>query len=135
MSAQSPRHLERRLPGTTLLVAATEGSREPRSIGSYALRLYAPLDPAWPYDNYVHGTVRPRDGGLVELRFGDLDGDAAPDIVVVIRSAGSGGYISADGFLVRGKRLTFAGHVAGVRHPADPLIQLRSLVRRRTGPP
>ena len=117
------------------MVTATEGAHEPRSIGSYALRLYAPLDPDWPYDNYVHGTVRPRDGVLVELRFGDLDGDAAPDIVVVIRSAGSGGYISADGFLVRANRLTFAGHVEGVRPPADPLIQLRRLVRGTTGPP
>ena len=135
VSAETLRQLEGRLPGTTLIVTATEGSREPHSIGSYALRLYAPYDPALPYDNYVAGTLRPRDGGLAELRFGDLDGDAALDIIVVIRSAGSGGYVSADGFLLRAKRLTFAGHVKGLRPTADPLIQLQRIVRERTGPP
>ena len=134
-SAEPPRHLEGRVPGTTLIVTATEGSQEPRSIGSYALRLYAPLDPAWPYDNFVDGALRPRDGGLAEVRFGDLDGDAALDIIVVIRSAGSGGYVSADGFLIRAKRLTFAGHVEGLRSAADPVIQLQRIVRGRTGPP
>ena len=133
--AQTPRQLEGRLPGTTLIVTATGEPREPRSTGSYALRLYAPFDPAWPYDNYAAGAVRPRDGALADLLFGDLDGDAAPDIVVVVRSGGSGGYFSADGSLVRTQRLTFAGHVLGLSAPADPIIQLQRLVRRQAGPP
>ena len=60
------------------------------------------LDPAWPYDHYAAGAVRSRDGALDELVFGDLDGDAAPDIVVVVRSAGSG-------------RLSLCGRVPGAR--------------------
>ena len=129
--AQSDRELAGTLPGTALVVTATEGSREPRSIGSYALRLYAALDTAWPYDNFVAGAIRPRDGGLDGLVFGDLDANGAPDIVVVVRSAGSGGYLSADGFVVRGKRLTFVGHVEGLSPLADPLIHLQGLVRRQ----
>ena len=113
------------VPGTTLVVTASEGPKEPRSIGSYALRLYAPFDPAWPYDNYVSGAIRSRDGALDEIRFEDLDGDGSTDIVVVIRSAGSGGYLSADGFLVRGHRLSFLGHVGGLPPASDPVGRLR----------
>lgn len=128
---QTPRELVGSLPGTTLVVTVTEGSREPRSIGSYSLRPYAPSDPAWPYDNHAAGAMRLRDGILADLLFGDLDADGEPDIVVVVRSVGSGGYPSADGFIVRGQQSTFAGHVAGLRPPDDPLIRLECLVRRQ----
>ena len=131
---EAPRHLAERLPGTPLIVTATEGPGEPRSIGSYALRLYSPYEPELPFDNYVDGAVRPRDGGLADLVFGDLDGDAEVDIVVVVRSAGSGGYISADGFIVSGQRLTLAGHVGGLRPRSDPLGQLQQLARRKVEP-
>ena len=128
---QSDRELVGTIPGTTLVVTANEGVREPHSIGSYALRLYAPFDTAWPYDNYIDGAIRPRDGVLNGFVFGDLDADGALDIVVVVRSAGSGGYLSADGFVVRAKRLTFVGHVEGLSPLADPLIHLQKLVRRQ----
>lgn len=44
--AQAPTALTGTVPGAGLVVTVTEGPHEPRSIGSYALRLYTPLDPA-----------------------------------------------------------------------------------------
>ena len=35
-----------RIPGTDFMVTVTEGPGEPRSIGSYAIRLYSPYDPS-----------------------------------------------------------------------------------------
>ena len=100
-----------RLPGTDFVVTVTEGPSEPRSIGSYAIRLYRPYDPAWPYNNFTDGMVRKRDGGVESLLFEDIDEDTSVDVIVVVRSAGSGGYLSADAYRVIDDRLNSAAHV------------------------
>ena len=43
------------VPANGLIVTVTEGPGEPRSIGSYALRLYEPLHPDFPYDASSRG--------------------------------------------------------------------------------
>lgn len=116
------------IPGTDAVVTVSEGPREPRSIGSYALRLYLPYDPAWPYDAFAFGLVRTRDGVIEALLFSDLDGDDAREVIVVIRSAGSGGYLLADAFALRGRRLDLVGHVDGLLGNADPVAALRRLM-------
>ena len=126
--AQSPEPFVGRVPGTEFVVTVTEGPGEPRSIGSYAIRLYSPYDPAWPYDNFTGGMVRTRDGGVESLLFEDFDGDAAVDVVVVVRSAGSGGYLFADGYRVVDGRLDLAAQVEGLDWNADPVAALRTVV-------
>ena len=80
-----------------------------------------PLTPAWSRDTFAAGAVRPRRGGLAELVFEDLNGNGDPELIVVVRSAGSGGYLSADAFFVgRRGRLTFAGHVDDLPPTAGP---------------
>lgn len=119
-------------PGRALVATATEGWGEPRFTGSYALRLYAPVEPAWSRDTFAAGAVRPRRGGLAELVFEDLNGNGDPELIVVVRSAGSGGYLSADAFFVgRRGRLTFAGHVDDLPATADPVKALRLLLAPR----
>ena len=113
------------LPGTDLAVTVAEGPAEPRSIGSYAVRVYEVRDSAFPYDVFVAGLVRKRDGGIEELRFADLDGDGRAEAVVVIRSAGSGGYVSADAFSVTRNGIRLAGSVEDLDADADPVEALR----------
>ena len=122
------RTLSARSDGGALLVTVAEGPHEPRSIGSYALRLYAPRDDRLPYDNFVTGTVRSRDGRVERLVFADVDGDGAAEVVVITRSAGSGGYLAADAFAAGRTGLRFTKAVAGLRSDADPVAALRAVL-------
>lgn len=103
---------------------ADEGEGEPRSIGSYALRLYKAGDPSFPYDAFVAGAVRPRDGTLEALKFADIDRDGRPEVIVVARSAGTGGYLSADAFRLQKDTLVLAASKSGLPADADPVAAL-----------
>lgn len=113
------------LPHTGQAVVVAEGDLEPRSIGSYAVRLYAKNDPAYPYDRFVAGIVHTRNGVVDALRFEDIDGDNKPEIVVIVRYTGSGGFISADAFAPHGKTLRLVSSVAGLPADQDPILALK----------
>ena len=119
------------LPGTSTQVVVAEGQFEPRSVGSYSVRIYGGANPRFPYDDFIAGTVRPRDGALERVQFADVDGDRAAEIVVVMRSAGTGNYRSADTFQLHGRTLSLAGSVAGLAQDADPV---RALAARLANP-
>lgn len=112
-------------------VVVAEGDLEPRSIGSYSVRLYAKNDPAFPYDSFITGTVRPRDGSIENVRFADLDRDGIPEILVIMRAAGSGGFLSADAFRFQERTLTLLTSVSGIEGNADPVRALASEVDKR----
>ena len=106
---------------------ADEGEGEGRSIGSYALRLYKAGDPSFPYDAFAAGAVRPRDGTLEALSFADIDRDGRPEVIVVSRSAGSGGYLSIDAFRFQKDALVLAASKSGLPADADPVAALSSV--------
>jgi len=112
------------LPDARATVVVAEGDLEPRSIGSYTIRVYAATDPRFPYDRFLAGAVRPRNGGVEELRFADVDRDGIADIIVVMRAAGTGGHRSADAFRLRGDALRLLGSVSGLAKDADPVRAL-----------
>ena len=109
-----------------LVVTVTEGPHEPWSIGSYAVRLYAPGEDQLPYDNFVTGTVRPRDGRVERLVFADIDDDGEDELVVISRSVGSGGYLAAEAFAAARTGLRFETAVTGPASEADPIAALRA---------
>ena len=125
-SAESPRTLRGVVPRTSTVVVAEEGQFEPRSTGSYSVRVYGGTNARFPYDDFIAGAVRPRDGAIVSLVFGDVTGGKTPEIVVVIRSAGTGGYLSADAFHLDGNTLSLVESVAGLAKDADPVHALRA---------
>lgn len=98
MAESTPAPLERR--NGDWLLTVEEGLDEPRSIGSYTLRLYRNSR-----DRFVAGMTRPRDGSVQDAWLHDLDGDGRMEVVIWLVSAGSGGYARLDLFTVGGAEL------------------------------
>jgi hypothetical protein len=118
--------------GRTVVVA--EGDQEPRSIGSYAVRVYAEGAPATATDRFVAGLVRPRDGSIERVVIEDLDRDGRADLVVVMRAAGTGGYLSADAYSYASNRLVRRASIAAVPPDADIVRLIAPRVKRATAP-
>lgn len=128
---QGPRYVEKiPIPGAHEVVVVAEGEFEPRSVGSYSLRLYSGVPAEFPTDRFLAGIIRPRNGTLESVKFSDLDGDGRAEIIVAVRSAGSGGYLSADAFRFEGASLQLLATVSGLGKHADPVDALRKNVGR-----
>src|SRR6185369_9923031 len=115
-----------KLPAQLTAVVA-EGDFEPRSIGSYSVRLYSGAN-AQPGDDttfFIAGVVRERDGSIEKVELADIDGDEQPEVVVTVRNAGSGSFLSADAFAFDKKRLWLRAAVANLAKDADPVAALK----------
>jgi hypothetical protein len=121
------------IPGSLEVVVVAEGDFEPRSVGSYTLRLYGGSSAKFPTDDFVAGSVRPRNGTVEAVRFEDVDGDDGPEIVVILRSAGSGGYLSADAYRYRARSLEFILSISDLDKGANPIPALRAKLKASTG--
>ena len=99
-AADSERFITKvKLPsGQTAVVA--EGDFEARSIGSFSVRLYDAAPPGDETTFFRAGIVRSRDGTVEKFILADADGDQQPEIIVRVRSTGTGGYLSAHASLL-----------------------------------
>ena len=112
--------------GQTAVVA--EGDFEARSIGSYSVRVYS-TSKERPQDEtrfFSSGVIRPRDGTVEKVFVADLGNDGPPSLVVAIRSAGSGGYLSADAYTIRINTVILRASVSGLAANADPVAALET---------
>lgn len=131
---RDPRFVKKfQIPDSAEVIVLAEGDLEPRSTGSYALRLYQGKSVKFSTDDFMVGLVRPRHGMVEAVRFNDIDGDNRPDIVVIIRSAGSGGYVSADAFRYQKGSLEMIASVSGLDKNADPIPALRQKFKASHG--
>ena len=121
------------VPDSTATIVVAEGEQEPRSVGSYSIRLYGGANEDFPMDDFKNGIVRPRDGIVEEIRFAEFDGDDTQEVVVVIRSAGTGGYQSADVFRIDDGELDWVKHIDGLPKDADPVAELEDKVQAPVG--
>lgn len=117
-------------PETKGMVVAAEGDFEPRSIGSYSLRLYAKNDPAYPYDSFITGIVRPRNGTVESIKFADLDHDGKAEIIVTIRYVGSGSFVTVDAFRFRKQSLQLLTSIAGMDAKLDAVQALKKKLQK-----
>jgi hypothetical protein len=115
--------------GQTAVVA--EGDFEARSIGSFSVRLYDAAPSGDETTFFRAGVVRSRDGTVEKVLLADIDGDRRPEIIVLVRSAGTGGYLSAQAFAFDKQRLIFRAAVEGLPPDAEPIATLRSSIRKR----
>lgn len=112
-----------------ITVVAEEGILEPRSAGSYSLQLYAKNDPAYPYDKFITGLVRARNGALAEIKFADLTHDGKPEIIVITRYTGSGSFVTVDAFHIQKKSVRLLTSIAGMDAKKDPVKALKSKLK------
>lgn len=109
--------------GETVVVA--EGDLEARSIGSFSVRLYEAAAAPNETTFFISGLVRARDGVVEEVMLADVYGDQQQEIVVTVRSVGTGSYLSAHAFAVAKDELVFLAAVEGLAPNADPVAALR----------
>lgn len=110
--------------GQTVVVA--EGDFEARSLGSFSLRLYAAAEPEDATTFFSSGAVRARDGSIERVVVADVAGDSQPEVVVIVRSVGTGGYLSAQAFSIGPQQLSFQSEVLDLPADADPVAALRA---------
>ena len=122
--AGEPSPWQRQFPFTLTLstgqtVVINEGAGEPRSIGSYSIRVYRPSDPAFPLDQYCCGLILNRTGFLEGVQLVELAESSIPMLSVVQRSAGSGHYLSADLFEISADGVVIRARVQDLQPDAD----------------
>ncbi|MBB5018520.1 hypothetical protein HNQ59_001809 [Chitinivorax tropicus] len=109
--------------GNTVVVA--EGDFEARSLGSFSVRLYDAAAAPDETTFFTSGLIRPRDGTIEKVMLADIDGNKQPEIIVVVRSVGSGNYLSAHAFSVNKDKLVFRAAVGELAADANPVEALR----------
>jgi hypothetical protein len=109
--------------GQTLVIA--EGDFEARSVGSFSLRLYAAAPAADATTFFLTGMIQPRDGVVERVTLADIDGDAREDVVVIMRSVGTGNYLAAHAVAIADDRLIDLLSIDGLTAGADPVAALR----------
>lgn len=86
------------------ILVIEESSLEPRSIGSFSVRLYSGANPKFPYDDYRRGLLLKRDGVLQSARtLPPQDGHAR--VLITVRSVGSGSHPSYHLLTISGDRI------------------------------
>ncbi|MCJ7838890.1 MAG: PliI family lysozyme inhibitor of I-type lysozyme [Burkholderiales bacterium] len=108
-----------------------EGDFEARSIGSYSVRIYSTENAQAGDDTtfFAAGVVRARDGAVEKVLLADLGDDRHPSLIVAIRSAGSGGYLSADAYTIDKDKVALRASVSGLPANADPVAALKSALQ------
>ena len=116
--------------GQTAVVA--EGDFEARSIGSYTVRIYS-TQSTQPDDDttfFSSGVIRAREGTIEKVFLADLGNAGPPSLIVAIRSAGSGGYLSADAFTIGKDTVVLHASVTGLGANEDPVGGLKSALQK-----
>ena len=111
-------------PACQVIIVA-EGELEPRSIGSYSIRLYGAPSNGMPADDFLHGLIRPRNGTIRAILFADLDGDDQKEAIVTHRNVGTGSFLSADAFKITGEKLKPFRSFSNLPRDTDPIKELK----------
>jgi hypothetical protein len=128
--AAEPRFVQQLpLPDNRSTIQVAEGDNEPRSMGSYSIRLYGGSNPNFPLDDFVTGQIYPRDGTIERLLNTDADGDGIGEVLVVMRSAGSGGYLSVDLFSWQNRQLKRILSLSDLPPKTDVLREVKRVIR------
>ena len=109
-------------------VVVSEGEFEARSIGSFSVRLYQAAAPENETTFFISGLVSARDGVVEKVMLVDVNGDQLAEIIVVVRSVGTGSYLSAHAFSIdKDQTLILLASVEGLQSTADPVAALRKM--------
>ena len=128
-AAESHRFIKKiALPsGQTAVIA--EGDFEARSIGSFSIRLYDAAASADMTTFFSTGLIRSRDGTIEKIELADVDDNQGPEIIVIVRSTGTGGYLSAHAFAFDERNIVFRAVVEDLPPKSNPIVELRKKIR------
>jgi len=115
--------------GQTLVVA--EGDFEARSIGSFSVRLYEAAAAPDETTFFVAGLIRARDGVVEKVILADIDDDKQQEVIVIVRSVGTGSYQSAHAFAIAKETLVFLSAVEDLAPDADPVAALQKFMSKQ----
>lgn len=113
-----------KLPNGQMVVVA-EGDFEARSIGSFSVRLYEAAEESDETTFFISGLIRARDGVVEKVIRADLDGDKQQEVIVLVRSVGTGNYQSAHAFTITSDGVVFRVAVEGLAPDIDPVTVLQ----------
>jgi len=114
-------------------VVISEGEFEARSIGSFSVRLYQAAAPENETTFFVSGLISARDGVVEKAMLVDVNSDGQPEIIVVVRSVGTGSYLSAHAFSIdQHQKLILLASVEGLPSTGDPISALRKMAATGT---
>jgi hypothetical protein len=118
-----------------LTAVVAEGDFEPRSIGSFTVRLYRADDEeaknGFDADEFAGGILLERDGQIENIKVIDLDGDLANELIISVRSAGSGGYLSAFAVGLKGENVEVLAQDLGMLKDANVASELRKILQKK----
>ncbi len=119
-----------------LTAVVAEGDFEPRSIGSFTVRLYRADDDeakrGLDVDDFAGGILLERDGQIEKVELLDLDGDSTNELIISVRSAGSGGYLSGFALGLKGKSVQILAQDLGMLQDADVASELRKMLQGKS---
>ena len=127
-AAESNRFIKKIALPSGQTVVITEGDFEARSIGSFSVRLYDAAPPADMTTFFTSGLIRSRNGTIEKIELVDVDANQGPEIIVFVRSAGTGGYLSAHAFSFDERNLVFRAAVEDLPPEFDPVVDLRKTI-------
>jgi Periplasmic lysozyme inhibitor of I-type lysozyme len=133
-AAEAERFSEKaKLPsGQTAVIA--EGEYEARSTGSFSVRLYDAAPPADATTFFKAGLILARDGTIEKVMLANVAGDEQLEIIVIVRSVGTGGYLSAHAFIIDKQGLRHNASVESLPPDADPIAAISEKTRKTLHP-
>ena len=110
--------------GQTAVIS--EGEFEARSIGSFSILLYQAAPAGDETTFFISGLISARDGFIEKVVLDDVNGNEQLEIIVIIRSVGTGSYLSAHAFMIgKNQKMTLISTVDGLQAGADPVSALK----------
>jgi len=120
-AAEPARFLSQQALSSGERVTVAEGDFEVGSVGSYSVRLYS----AAKEMRFSSGLILPRDGRIEQVMVSDIDADGEDEVIVVLRSAGSGSDRSAQTFDVSDGQVAPFVSLTDLAPDADLMAALR----------
>jgi hypothetical protein len=103
---------------------------EPRSIGSYSIRIYSNEDKKFPTDDFICGIIETRDGSVENVTFADINQDKIKELIVTLRCVGASSTLSADAYSFKDNQLVKVATLSDQPKDADCVKALISQCKK-----
>ena len=135
LQAAEERFLKKIRFSKNLTVVVATGDFEPQVIGSFTVRFYRANDEAvskgFDVDNFVAGILLERDGVIEKVEMMDIDGDLSKELIISVRCAGSGAYLSGFALTLRNETVQILAQDPGMLKDANVALELGRIARSK----